>query len=336
MSNKFEKYLKKSAIFFLKFFFPRNSQARIPANYNSFDRVLIFRLDNRLGNSILILSLVQAIKRQAPKIQIDVMMTARFLEIYQQHPDIHELIPYDQNYLLSRPWRYLYLLQNLRRRKYDVIFSSSNPNAFSISQALLARLMAPEHAVGFDWQQSSRIYTDVVKGNTQIHYAAAQVDLWRYFDPQAEYERPQLYFSLEGKLPATKLLFWLGATGNKKLPADLILKLIDQFSGLGIHCELAAGPSDRELLAELPAGIQRQVLILTGSLKETAAFFKNYKVICIPDTGPLHLAAALNIPLIQVFTGSNSTWYAYRGEDFLLIDKVPDAETLKAFLYKYF
>ena len=336
MSKIFEKFSKRTIIFFLRLFFPQNSQTRIPADYNSFKRVLIFRLDNRLGNSILILSLVQAIKRQVPQVQIDVMMTARFLEIYQQHPAIHELIPYDQNYLLSRPWRYLYLLKNLRHRKYDIVFSSSNPNAFSLSQALLSRLMAAKHAVGFDWQQSSRIYTDVVKGNTQIHYAAAQVDLWRYFDPQAEYERPRLYLDLEDKPPANKLLFWLGATGNKKLPAELISKLIDIFSGLSINYDLAAGPADRGIIEILPSEIQRQVLILTGSVRETAGFFKNYKVICIPDTGPLHLAAALNIPLIQVFCGSNSTWYAYQGEDFLLIDKVADSETIQTFLHKYF
>jgi heptosyltransferase-3 len=336
MSKIFEKFIKRTIIFCLKLFFPQNSQTRIPADYNSFNRVLIFRLDNRLGNSILILSLVQAIKRRAPKMQIDIMMTARFLEIYQQHPDIHELIPYDQNYLLSRPWRYLYLLQNLRRRKYDIVFSSSNPNAFSISQALLGRLMAPQHTVGFDWQESSRIYTDVVRGNIQIHYAAAQVGLWRYFDPQAEYERPRLYLSQEDKLPANKLLFWLGATGNKKLPAELIIKLTDIFSGLSIKYDLAAGPADRGIIEILPAEMQRQVMILSGSVRETAAVFKNYKVICIPDTGPLHLAAALNIPLIQVFSGSNSTWYAYRGENFLLIDKVLDARTVQTFLRKYF
>ncbi len=336
MSKIFEKFIKRSIIFFLRFFFPQNSKDRIPADSNSFDRVLVFRLDNRLGNSILILSLVQVIKRRMPKIQVDVMMTSRFLEIYQQHPDIHELIPYDQNYLLSRPWRYLSLLQNLRSRKYDVVFSSSNPNAFSISQAILARLITRKHAVGFNWQHSNRIFTDVVNGNTQIHYAAAQVDLWRYFDPDAEYERPRLYFTLKDLLPVNKLLFWLGATGNKKLPVDLILKLIDIFSGLSIKFELAAGPHDHGLIEVLPDEIQRQVLALSGTLKETATFFKNYKVICTPDTGPLHLAAALNIPLIQVFIGSNSTWYAYRGENFLLIDKTLNTELLKTFLNKYF
>jgi heptosyltransferase-3 len=331
-----EKFLKKILLFFIRFLIPKKAKAGNTKNWKSFNRILVFRLDNRLGNSILILSLVQVIKHRAAHIQIDVMMTSRFVEIYQQHPDIREVIPYDQNYLLSAPWRYLSLIQKLRGRKYDVVFSSNNPNAFSISQAILARLITRHHAVGFDWQDSNRIYTDVVKGNTQIHYALAQVDLWRYFDPAAGYERPRLYFTLPDRSPENKLLFWLGATGNKKLPVELILELIDIFSVLKIRFELAAGPYDRDLVSGLPDIIQRQVVTLSGTLKETAAFFKQYTVICMPDTGPLHLAAALNIPLIQLFMGSNSTWYAYRGEDFLLIDKVLDIESMKTFIHKYF
>jgi len=336
MAKIFEKLLKKTVIFFIKILFPKNIQSRSQKNWQAFKRILVFRLDNRLGNSILILSLVQAVKRRAPHIQIDVMMTSRFLEIYQHHPDIHQLIPYDQNSLLSRPWRYLSLLQKLHRSKYEVVFSSSNPNAFSISQAILARLITRKHAVGFDWQYSNRIYTDVVKGNTRIHYAFSQVDLWRYFDPAAEYRWPRLYFTLRKHPPANKLLFWLGATGNKKLPPGLISNMMEIFTELKIQFELAAGPQDRGIIENYTNEIQRQVSIQSGTLHETADYFNNFKVICMPDTGPLHLAAALNIPIIQLFTGSNSTWYAYQGENFFLVEKTLIREPLKTFLYKYF
>jgi heptosyltransferase-3 len=336
MSKTLEKYIKKIIIFFITIIFPARLRPAIQGDWTSFKRILIFRLDNRLGNSILILSLVQAIKRSAPKIQIDVLMTSRFLEIYQHHPDIHELIPYDQYYLLRRPWRYLVLWRNLRRQDYDVVFSSSNPNTLSISQGIMSRLITRKHAVGFDWQQSNRIYTDVVKGNVHIHYAFSQIDLWRYFNPLAGYERPRLYLAVNDCVPANKLLFWLGATGRKKIPADLILKIVAVFSELQIQFTLAAGPDDAQLIRYLPLPIRQQVLVSSGTLKDTATFFKSYKVICMPDTGPMHLAAALDIPLIQVFINSNSTWYAYQGEHFLLIDKNLNAAVLKNFLHKYF
>lgn len=334
--KKSEKFFKRILLFFIRIFFPPPSLTAKNKNWHSFKRALVFRLDNRLGNSILILSLVQSIKRSAPHIQVDVMMTSRFLEIYNNHPDIHEVIPYDQEYLFRKPWRFISLLKNLRRREYDLVFSSSNPNTLSVSQAVFARLITRAHAVGFNWKESDRIYTAVVKGNTRCHYAFTQIDLWRFFHPEAKDEWPQLFFSKAPYLPQNRVLFWVGATGNKKLPGHLISKLIHIFTELKIQFDLAAGPGDRKVIQNLPESVQQQVVLLAGSLSETASFFKNYKVICIPDTGPMHLAAALNIPLIQIFVNSNVEWYAYQGEHYFLINRDFETEPLQLFLHKYF
>jgi len=336
MSKAVEKFIKKVIILFISIVLPTRSRAAQQVVWSSFKRILIFRLDSRLGNSILILSLAQAIKRSAPDIEIDVLMTSQFIEIYHRHPDIHAVIPYDQDYMLRRPWRYLVLWNTLRRSNYDVVFSSSNPNTLSVSQAIFARLISRKHSVGFDWQQSHRIYTEVVKGNTQISYADAQVDLWRHFNPAAEYGRPRLFLLETRPVPADQLLFWLGATGQKKIPADLVRQLISIFSEQAVPWVPAVGPDDNEIIEILSPEIRPQVRILRGSLKETALFFIGFKVICMPDTGPLHLAAALDIPLIQVFVNSNSVWYSYQGEQFFLIDKSLDTAALKKFLQKYF
>ena len=76
-------------------------------------------------------------------------------------------------------------------------------------------------------------------------------------------------------------------------------------------------------------------MFLKGSLKETAKFFKQYKIIIMPDTGPMHLAVALGIPTVQAFINSDPVWYAYKGENLFLINKKIESDDFLVFVKNY-
>ena len=323
-----EKILKKVSIKLISPFFNKNSNSLKKEHWKNFKKVLVFRLDNKLGNAILLLPLIQSIKKSMPEIEIDVLYSSNYAEIFENHPDIHSSITYDQKYLLRNPFRYLLLISQLRKNNYDVVFSSTNSNSFSVSQALFAGLLKSKHTVGFDWKESAELHTDIVKGNTNVHYSEAQVDLWRYFDKSAIAENPKIYFVQDNipKPEKEKVLFWLGATGNKILPKKLFEEIYTFLKEKNITFCLAAGPHDKHLLKRYPLIEKDNVLLLKGSLKDAVKFFKQFKLIIIPDTGPTHLAVALGIPTIQVFVNSDPVWYAYKGYNLFLINKnfIPD------------
>ena len=225
--KKAEKWLKSILVFLIKVVLPKRHQDTIDVQWHDFSRVLVFRLDNKLGNSILILSLVQSIKRSLPDVTLDILMTSSYVELYQNHPDIHHIMPYNQKGLFRNPIRFVSLIKGLRKNKYDAVFSSSNPDAFSVSQAIFTRLVTHNRSVGFKWKESDRLYSDVVTGNTKIHYARAQYDLWRYFDEKAVYNQPKLYFQKKNSSsPEYPILIWLGATGNKILNEQIVNSII--------------------------------------------------------------------------------------------------------------
>jgi ADP-heptose:LPS heptosyltransferase len=318
-----EKILKKITLKIIGPFFKKSSNYSNKKDWRNFKRVLVFRLDNKLGNAILLLPLIQSIKHSIPEIEIDVMYSSSYTQIFENHPDIHSTIIYDQKYLLKNPYRYLGLIKQLRKNKYDVVFSSTNSNSFSVSQALFAGLLKSEYTVGFDWKESSELYSETVKGNTNIHYADAQVDLWRYFYKNAPGKNPKIYFVPQSisKSDGKKVLFWFGATGNKILPRDLFEDIFSFLKANNITYQLAAGPHDEHLIKHYPSLKNESIKFLKGSLKDTAKYFKQFPVILIPDTGPTHLAVALGVPTVQIFVNSNPVWYAYRGKNLFLIDK---------------
>ena len=121
--KKFEKWLKKFLVVLIRLLVPGPNRKDDSNDWPNYKRILVFRLDNRLGNSILILSLVQTIKKSLPHVCLDVLMTSSYVELYQNHPDIQNIIPYDQKYLFRNPFRFLSLINHLRKNKYDAVFS---------------------------------------------------------------------------------------------------------------------------------------------------------------------------------------------------------------------
>jgi heptosyltransferase-3 len=334
--KKLEKAFKNLTLILIKFFLPRISRSNSQRDWKKFKQVLVFRLDNRLGNSILILSLVQSIKRSLPRCKIDILITSKFGDIYKNHPDINQVIGYDQTYLLRFPLRFIKLIRILRKNNYDAVFSSSNPDSLSVSQAIFSRLLKSRYSIGFDCQNSKDIYSDVVKGNVARHYSEAQVDLWRYFDRNARFDFPKIYFvNVKHLKPLHDILFWLGATGQKVLEFKLIERLLTIFNKLDLEITLAAGPSDASLLKSYASNFRQKVVFLAGDLTESAVFFRGFKLICTPDTGPMHLVAALGIPVVQVFVNSNKIWYGYKGENKFLIERDINESELIKFIQRY-
>jgi ADP-heptose:LPS heptosyltransferase len=268
-----------------------------------------------------------------PQADIHVLATEKFCEVYNNHTSICKLIQYNQQELLRNPFRMIRLIRDLRRWSYDAVFSSSNPNTLSLSQALLARIITSGRSVGFKWDASEQLYTDAVEGRTTVFYADAQVDLWRHFDKSAVYTPPALYFLARAQpRKRSGILIWIGATGGKILPPKLILDMRNLLEEISVNITLAAGPADKLLTDDYPHDLSRRVKILKGSLKETAQYFRKFKVLIMPDTGPMHLAAALNIPLVQIFINSNDIWYGYTGQNRLIVRGEPDMKQVGRFV----
>jgi len=213
-------------------------------------------------------------------------------------------------------------LRKLRKENFDLILSSHNTDNFSLSQALLGRWCKPKVLVGFDWKDSRKFYDIAIKSSPNIHYARAQFDLWKYFYPQAHFEmgRLKIPYQLVDKyrkkwkdgMNFKGILFWLGATGDKVLPSELVMFLdesIPNFTHLPVN--YALGSADQSILDKYPPVIRDKAIIWNKPLKETALFFSMFDLFISGDTGPMHLAVASGIPTLTVFLSTNLKQYGY-------------------------
>jgi heptosyltransferase-2 len=94
----------------------------------------------------------------------------------------------------------------------------------------------------------------------------------------------------------------------KRWRADRFGELINRLHAVGDSpVVLLGGPDDREFAAAIRAATQVPVVDLVGrtSLRELAALIALAKRVICHDSGPMHIAAALNKPIVALFGPTN-------------------------------
>lgn len=287
-------------------------------------KILVLRLDQRIGNGIMLLPLLKAIRQRLPQIELHLLLHQPVSDIFEKFSAgiIDTFYPYQQEKLLTHPALFLSWLNTLRKQRYDLIISSHNPDNFSLSQAFLGWWCRPKMMIGFSWQKSVAYYDVAVPSSPDKHYADAQLDLWRYFDPATKLVWGGLHISnshlkrLSQKysmnISEPTVLLWLGATGNKVLPFRLISLLYEEcIKHFGYKVVVAVGPNDEKILQNFPEEFQKEVLIWRYPLKDTLIFLATQRAFISGDTGPAHLAAVLGLPMLTIFINSKSEQYGY-------------------------
>jgi lipopolysaccharide heptosyltransferase II len=98
---------------------------------------------------------------------------------------------------------------------------------------------------------------------------------------------------------------------TKKWPAEKFAQLADRFVGRGAKVIITGSSGDAQEVRRIVAGTKASsgILNLTGktNLSELAALFSLGDLVITPDTGPMHLAAAVKVPVVALF-GPTAPW----------------------------
>jgi heptosyltransferase I len=112
-------------------------------------------------------------------------------------------------------------------------------------------------------------------------------------------------------------------------PAERFAAVTDHAASLGFRVILTGGPSshERAYAAAIAAAASVPIIDLVGRtrLKELAAVLARCAGLVSPDSGPAHLASAMDIPVIGLYATSNPARTGpYRHRDYV-VDRYPDA-----------
>ena len=257
-------------------------------------RILVVRL-GAMGDIIHTLPAAASLRASFPDARISWAVEPRWAPLLESNPSIDRLVEVDR-----RREGILGSLRHLRAEPYDLAIDFQG----LIKSAVVARLARPTHIVGYargivresaaTWFYSETIETHsahVIDMRLDLAVAAGAQILTRTFalpDGRAEGQLPSGEFVL-----ASPLAGW----GSKQWPMEHYRALAGRLSHdlglpLVVNGPLAALPQLRTISDAIPHASGVSGLIY--ATRRAAA------VIGV-DSGPLHLAAALNKPGIAIF-----------------------------------
>lgn len=258
-----------------------------------------------LGDVILATPVISELKRLHPEAEIDVLVRKGNEAILANHPDIHEVFTFNKK---QGKWKEMMrLIRLFRSKKYSELI---NLQRFG-SSGIITFLSGAKKKVGFDKNPFSFCYDIRIKheiGNGK-HEVERNLECIAHHGAKS-LVRPAVFPSDEDRAkvePYTHGPFYTLAPASvwftKQLPEKKWIELANNLKKKGT-VYLVGGPADFELCRRILEAVglpPENNLAGKLNLLESCALFEKATRCFVNDSGPLHMATAVNAPVTAFF-----------------------------------
>ena len=277
---------------------------------------LLVRSPNWVGDAVMSLPVLSGLRQLFPQAEITVLAARRVAALFQEFPGVAEVVPYPVG---RGKWQVLWGL----RGRFDLALTLPN----SLESALGLWLVGVPVRVGYAADARRPLLNLTVDGRrflAGLHQVYYYLGLLQALAEISTFTPPTLYLGDLEVAGAARLLAeaapgdgpWVGVSPGatygpaKRWPpehfATLGRELVKEFGArlvlLGNRQEAAVAQLVQERLG-LP------VLNLVGKtdLRQALAILSRLKLLITNDSGLMHAAAALQVPLVAVFGSTDPT-----------------------------
>lgn len=273
--------------------------ARATARLSSAQRVLLVRLDNRVGEALLTTPLIAALGGR----EVHVVTHAKCTRVLDGLPGIAKLWGYDDR--LRWLGRWSPGVRQLRAQKFDAVIDCGNWAEPSVTALLISRLIAADGVVIGPAVGPGRALMDVAvtaRADTQsellqrLHLLSAlgiEGDARRmaFREPRAALPSPA----------AGAVVNPGGRLDYRRVPKEVFIGVCLALMKNGRTPTVTWGPGEEALASAVVAGAPGAVLAPPTNLDELAALMRSAGLTVCNNTGPMHLSVALGVPTIALF-----------------------------------
>ena len=281
-------------------------------------RILV-RSTNWVGDTVMMLPSLVAVKKAFPRAEITVLANPWVLPLLENHPAVDRTIVMDKGRGVMRACKELLLvISRLRNERFDlaVLFQ----NAFEA--ALLSCLGAVRYRVGYNTDGRGLFLTHTVirdKAILSAHQVEYFLGLADAMGWQVTETKPVVYLNEEDTKAVSMMLSSEGICDNgmvvglnpgaaygpaKRWPAERFAAIGDWSSQRwSAKVVLFGSPSEAVIAEEVAKLMNAEPWNVCGktTLGQAMALIKRCDFFVTNDSGLMHIAAALNTPLVAVF-----------------------------------
>jgi ADP-heptose:LPS heptosyltransferase len=298
-------------------------------------RLLLVRIDSRVGEALLTTPLVQALRQAKPEMEVDLLVHPRCAKLLEGCPGVHAVIPFRRR----RVWLGALApeIRTLRAANYDAVIDCANWTAPSVTSALISRLVAPRSPVVGPATGYLRVLRDVPvppRADTRsevrqrLHLLSPLLgtvpDAPMAFRPIAEtIESPELQ-------RATSTPFAVvnpgGRLGWRRVPSSVFATAARRLLAAGLHVLVTWGPGEETLAREVAQLAPGAEVAPSTSLDALAWTLARARLSVCNNTGPMHLSVAVGTPTLGLFLRMEMARWGHNEAPHRMIDLTPAVE----------
>ncbi len=282
-------------------------------------KILLFKI-GAIGDTLMTTPLIRQLRKNFKDASIDYLIGEHSYGVLGGNKHLDSIIKFDENIFFEKNFKeWINLIFKIRKRKYDVIFVLDKHRVFNLT----AFLFGIKKRVGFDRLGEGNFLTYKVPYFGRKHEIFYYLDLLRGLGLEPNYKDWEMDLHLnksdlkfaevffdKNKLKSKKVVgvcpggarnMGVGDDDLRRWGTKNYIDLIKKLKERGFEILLIGGNTDKEIEEKILKEVKCVSAIGKTSLKESAALLKKCDVIICNDSGPMHLAAAVNKKIISIF-----------------------------------
>ncbi|MBI5026995.1 MAG: lipopolysaccharide heptosyltransferase I [Nitrospirae bacterium] len=291
------------------------------------ERILIIK-PSSLGDIIHSLPFLKAIRDSFPEACIEWVVSKKLKGILEGHPLINNLIIFNKDEWgqfkdISKTVGEMFaVIKELRAKSFDLVIDLQG----LLRSGIISFFASAPVKIGFEEaREGSRLfYNKRISVNGSLHAVDKYLEIAKAILKEHRIQNTEkvefpLYIDRTAKESVKKLLSETSTYSGgrlkekeyvvivpsarwqtKRWPAEYFGALI---AGLPIPSVITGGNADKEIAQKVVDSSKGNGIDLSGrtNLKELIALIAGAKAVVSNDSGPMHIAAALNIPVVALF-----------------------------------
>jgi ADP-heptose:LPS heptosyltransferase len=262
-----------------------------------------------IGDALMGTPALRALRESFPQSRIHLLLHAKKRDLFRMNPHVDSLWEYRDNpiYRSYLGWKTRFIVYDhvlvfhanddlwkiLRHLRYRDCytrqkFHDPERKVFSVEtlarHSIQKRLALVERVGG---RSTANYRYELSVPESQIRWAGERIQIWK------------------GSNRAPLIGFQLGANDRFKCwPVEHFVELARRFrKALGAHIFLNGAREDEDLISEFQRlyGSEGLSFNLEFTLMQSAAILRSCALFVSPDTGPMHMAIGLQVPLVALF-----------------------------------
>jgi lipopolysaccharide heptosyltransferase II len=303
------------------------------------ERLLIVRLDE-IGDVVLTTPSLREWRKNLPHGWITLVVKPAVYNLVERCPYVNEVLTYDWNVAGFGPLRQVgarphferlkrvlrLARRSLWRRRYDLAVLP-RWDADHYHGTILAYLSGARRRLGYSektagsavrlYKGLDRLLTDAVLGETEAHEVERSLNLLKFMGGSVASDSLELWIGDNDELFATRALEERGVLPGEPLiavcpgageskrvwPANRLAAVANWIAETyGMRIVLIGGPGDSGPADEFRKLFQAETIDVVGrtELRQTAALLKRCALFIGNDSGPMHMAAAVNTRVVCI------------------------------------